>query len=353
MTRTLMIRKISCCILSICLIIISGCTNPVSYLERIVIVKDLGSDELFRIEDESCSITEAKLFLVTQKNIYESSYGSEIWSSKLGGKVFSSYVKSDIKEFLTRFKILKLMAEAYGSELSVDDTRYASMAAEELYASFTEDELKYINCTRDDVFGLFKDFRLIDAYLNEFTNDISLEISEDDARVITIHNIFVRTTKADEAGNVSSLSSDEKEKCYNKALEIYERLVNGSDFDTVAQEYNDSNQFEINLERNVMGEEFDNVVFSLEEGQVSGIIESEYGYHIVKCIDSYNEELTALHKEELLYEYKSAYYEEAYDAFIQNVNAIFNEKIWDDIALNVKLELSGQDFFTVYYKYFE
>lgn len=353
MTRTLMIRKIACCILSACLIFISGCTNPLTYLEKIEIVKDLGSDELFRINDESCSMTEAKIFLVTQKNIYESTYGSEIWSSKLGGKVFSSYVKSDIKTFLTRFNILKLMAKEYGSELSVDDTRYASMAAEELYASFTEDEREFISCTQDDVFELFKDFRLIDVYLNEFTNDISMEISEDDARVITIHNILIRTTTLDAAGNVTSLDAEEKESRYNKALEIYELLVNGSDFDTLSQEYSASNQFEINLERDVMGEEFDNIAFSLEEGQVSEIIESEYGYHIIKCIDSYNEELTAVHKEELLYEYKSAYYEEAYDAFIQDVNAMFNDELWDDIALNVSLELSGQDFFTVYYNHFE
>ncbi len=348
-----MIRRLVCCVISACLIFISGCTNPISYLEKIEVVKDLGTDELFRIENESCSITEAKIFLVTQKNIYESSYGSEIWSSKLGGKVFSGYVKSDIKTFLTRFKILKLMAKEYGSELSATDTRYADMAAEELYSSFTESELNYIGCTKEDVFEVFKDFRLIDIYLNEFTDDVSMEISEDDARVITIHNILVRTTMLDDAGNVTSVSAEEKQNRYNKASEMYELLMNGSDFDTLAQEYNDSNQFEINLERGVMDEEFDNIVFSLEEGEISEIIESKYGYHIIKCIDSYNEELTAIHKEELQYEYKSSYYEEAYNAFIQDIDALFNDNLWESLSINVSLELGGQDFFTVYYYYFE
>ncbi len=344
--------QVICCLFISMLIFLSGCTNPVSAIGKVQIVKDLGDDEVFRINNESCSITEAKFFFAAQKNIYETSYGNEIWNSQLCGKAFSNYVKGDLKTFLTRLKILKLMAKEYGTELSNEDVRIAKQAASELYSGMTEDELKYTGCTEDDVFGIFKEFRLIDNYLNDFTEDINTEISEDDARVITIQNILIRTTSIDDQGNVTPLSEEEKAACYRKAETVYELSMNGTDFGTLAAEYSDSDQIEINLERNVMGEEFDKVAFSLEEGQVGGIIESEYGYHIIKCIDSYNEELTAEHKDRMQAEYKSEYYEKAYNDFTQNVTALFNDKLWNSILINTSLDLSGQDFFTVYYKYF-
>ena len=353
MNKIFRAEKIACVLALACVLLVCGCSNPFSDIKKIEIVSDLGKDELFRINGESCGITEAKIFLVTQKNIYEESYGSEIWYSKLGGSVFSNYVKSDIKTFLTRFKVLKLMAEEYGAELSAEDVKYSRMAAQELYGRMTDSEKNYVGCTEENVIELFKEFRLIDIYLKEFTEDINMDISEDDARVITIQNILIKTARADDKGNAVELDSAEKEACYEKALHVYELLVNGSDFGTLAGQYSDSEQIEINIERGMLGGRFDEIAFSLEEGQVGEVVETEYGYHIIKCIDSYNEELTVIHKEEMQSEYKSEYYEEAYNKFIENVNARFNDELWSGIALNVNLELSGMDFFTVYYNYFE
>lgn len=353
MIKVFRAEKIAWALLLACVLLVSGCGNPFSELKKIEVVNDLGKDELFRINSESCSITEAKLFLVSQKNIYEGSYGSEIWYSKLGGNIFSNYVKSDLKTFLTRFKVLKLMAQEYGIELSTEDVKYARMAAQELYSGMTDDEKNYTGCTEEDVIELFKEFRLIDVYLKEFTDNINLEISEDDARVITIQNILIKTSKSDDGGNTVEMDAAEKEACYEKAMQVYELSVNGSDFGTLAGQYSDAEQIEINLERGMVGGAFDEEAFSLEEGQVGEVVETEYGYHIIKCIDSYNEELTAIHKEEMKFQYKSEYYEEAYNEFTGNVSALFNDQLWSGISLNSNLELSGLDFFTVYYEYFD
>ena len=40
-------------------------------------------DELIRIGDNSCTLAEAMIFVAAQKNIYQDSYGGDIWSVKL------------------------------------------------------------------------------------------------------------------------------------------------------------------------------------------------------------------------------------------------------------------------------
>ena len=330
---------------------ITACTNPIDYIRRVEIVSDLSDDVLFTVNKSELSAVEARFFLVTEKNIYETSYGDKIWDSVLDGRKFSAYIKEDLKTFLTKYKILELMAKKEGTELSTEDTKTVRTAAEEMYKLLTDDEKKYIGGSSEDILSIFKNFRLIEVYLDNLTEDIAIEISEDEARVITIQDIFIKTAEL-ENNQVVKFDDEKVRECYAKALSIHEQAVNGSDFSTLAQQYSDSEQTEINVERNLRGEAFDKVAFSLEKGQIGDIIETETGYHIIKCLDSYNEALTATHKEKMLYDYKSEYFKESYDEFVSKAKALFNNNLWGRLDLGTKLTINGQDFFTVYYKYF-
>ena len=81
-------RRTAGLLLAFCLLM-SGCGNT-----RIVVTTGLASDELFRIGDASCSLSEALVYLMNQKGSYEKVYGLEMWEHSLGGMTMEEYLKN-------------------------------------------------------------------------------------------------------------------------------------------------------------------------------------------------------------------------------------------------------------------
>ena len=83
-----------------------------------------------------------------------------------------------------------------------------------------------------------------------------------------------------------STNSMRKEK-FQLAKNVLNKIHDGNDFAELAMEYSEdvsaSNGGDVGfVERGKMVREFEDAVFSLKTGQVSGIVETEYGYHIIK-----------------------------------------------------------------------
>ena len=74
------------------------------------------------------------------------------------------------------------------------------------------------------------------------------------------------------------------------AEEVLAKLKNGEDFAKLAGEYSidgsrrrggDLGEFQ----RGVMVKEFEDAAFKLEKGQTSGIVKTQFGYHIIKRLE--------------------------------------------------------------------
>jgi len=91
----------------------------------------------------------------------------------------------------------------------------------------------------------------------------------------------------------SSLEENEqaKENAKEKIEFVEEQLNNGAEFGDMAREYSDDTGTSVDggdlgfITEGQMVEEFENAAFSLEVGKVSGIIETQFGYHILKVFD--------------------------------------------------------------------
>lgn len=99
-----------------------------------------------------------------------------------------------------------------------------------------------------------------------------------DGKVKARHILFI-------VGNEST-NSMRKEK-FQLAKNVLNKIHDGNDFAELAMEYSEdvsaSNGGDVGfVERGKMVREFEDAVFSLKTGQVSGIVETEYGYHIIK-----------------------------------------------------------------------
>ncbi|WP_256466739.1 peptidylprolyl isomerase [Tepidibacter aestuarii] len=95
--------------------------------------------------------------------------------------------------------------------------------------------------------------------------------------------------------NQKPLPDEEQKAAKKKAEDILVRAKNGEDFASLAKEYSEDTVSANNggdlgyFGRGVMVPEFEKVAFELETGEISDLVESPFGYHIIKVMDKVNE----------------------------------------------------------------
>jgi parvulin-like peptidyl-prolyl isomerase len=84
----------------------------------------------------------------------------------------------------------------------------------------------------------------------------------------------------------------EEAKAQRRAVmeEIVQRIRRGDEFAMLAREYSEDasamNRGDLGyFTRGTMVKAFEDVAFSLKEGQISDIFETEFGMHLVQCVD--------------------------------------------------------------------
>ena len=108
---------------------------------------------------------------------------------------------------------------------------------------------------------------------------------------VTASHILLKTI--DDNGN--ELSDEKKKEAKKKAEEALKRVKSGEDFAQVAKEYSEdstaSNGGELGtFGRGQMVSEFENAAFSMKPGEISDIIKTQYGYHIIKVTERVDEQ---------------------------------------------------------------
>ncbi|MDW7681599.1 MAG: peptidylprolyl isomerase, partial [bacterium] len=91
--------------------------------------------------------------------------------------------------------------------------------------------------------------------------------------------------------NTQGKSEQEKMEIYQKMEKILAEAKSGKDFAMLANNYsedpgsNTRGGLYENFEQGAMVEPFDRAAFSLPVGEISDIVETQYGYHILKVLD--------------------------------------------------------------------
>jgi peptidyl-prolyl cis-trans isomerase SurA len=96
-------------------------------------------------------------------------------------------------------------------------------------------------------------------------------------------------------------SDDSKTEAKDKLSKIIEMIQNGESFEELAKRYSQdpgsaSRSGDLGFtKRGDFVKEFEEVAFALSEGEISGIVESQFGFHIIKLIEKRGEKIRTQH----------------------------------------------------------
>lgn len=320
---------------------------------RVVFTEGLGRDEVFRISDSVCTLPEMMVYLTNTQNQYESVYGAQIWDVSLNGVTLEENVKENVLAKLAQIKTMYLLAQDRKIELDESESRRVELAAGEYFNSLNETEKELMGVKFDTIVQLYREYAMADKVYRHIIQDVNPEISDDEARTITVQHILLYTYTTDGAGNRIDYSDEVKAGVYEEAREIRRRAVEeGEDFLDLATRYSEDSTITYSFGKGEMDAAFEAAAFMLETGEVSEVVETDVGYHIIKCISTFDREQTDLNKLQIVEERRREVFGQEYDAFVEQLVRQINTKLWEEIALLHDAQVDTADFFEIYQKYF-
>ena len=314
---------------------LSGGPVSCSHFENteIVLTTGLTENQLFKVGNCVCTLPEAMIYVMDYQRQYESVYGVEMWEHDFGGITLEEYVKNIIVSQLAAMKAVTLLAKEYEVTLTEAETETVKKAAKEYYSAMGSEAVKYMGLKLEDVENLYYDHVLSRKVYQEITKDVNMEVSDDEARIITVQQIRV----------------DSKES----AEDIQEKLAEGKEFMTLASAYSQDSQISYTFGRGEKDPVYEEAAFALENEGVSDIIEGEDGFYILKCVNNFDREATEANKITMVERRRDEIFSGVYEELVANTPSEFNTKVWEQVHFEDWGEEIPESFLEVYRRCFE
>lgn len=347
-------NKIKWCawMLGMLLLFLSACGKD-GQGPMIVLTTGMGEDEIFRIENEICTLPEIMVYLTNTQNQYEEVFGAEIWKTSLDGVTLEENVKEMVLARIARVKTLKLLAKEKEITLDEQETEKVRQAAAEYYASLNETEVEALGVNEELLEQMYEEYALAQKVYTHIIAGINLEISDDEARTITVQHIWIKTYAVDGRGEKIPYSEQTKLEAYRQACDIQEMAVSGEyEFESLISLYSDDKNITYSFRKGEMEEAFETAAFNLGNGEISGVVEGKDGYHIIKCLNTFDKEETDRNKLLIVEERKKEVFGEEYDAFVDTLTRKLNEEAWKEVAFLQDEAIQTNTFFDICEIYF-
>lgn len=273
-----------------------------------------------RIDGEEITKAEFDKIFEIFKTQVEMNQDPAIWDREYNGKKYIDLAKEKVLDQMISDKVQLNKAEELGiavSEEEVDsevDKWKKLFNSEEAYKEFLE------NLRIDEDY--FRDYLKKDLIINKMKEKISQDVEVTDVELVDYYNNHINEFYVVKASHI--LLDTEEE-----AREILERVKKGEDFNALAREYSTDPSAKYNsgdlgyFRHGEMVEPFERAAFALKVGEISDIVKSEYGYHIIKVedktIDRF-EDVKEVLRNTLIAQKKTKNYDSAFEEMMNKAN---------------------------------
>lgn len=342
------VRMAALCLCMIC-VLLAGCGRART---EIILTTDFKDGEVFRIEKTSCYLPEIMVYLVNSENRYDEIFGEQIFAVPIGDHTVGDAYKETILARIAQIKVMNLLAKNYDLTLTKEEEALVEEAADTYFQSLNADEVSLMNVNTATIRQLYYEFALANKLYHTITEAVQPEISDDEARAVSVKSILIKTYSMTNSGTRIEFTQQQRDEALDRAMDALAKIHAGTDFDIVAADYNEDSESAYSFGRGVMPNAFEEAAFNLDNGEVSEIISTEYGYHIIMCTSSFDRDETDANKAVILKKRQQEEFNIIYDQYVQTLTSNLNKPLWDSISYEKSPGVSTTSFFEVYDRYF-
>lgn len=237
----------------------------------------LPSHENFVAEIDGKGITkeEFEKSYLFRKYSYIQSYGEEVFSGE-GAQALERNMRLQIQEELAREQVYILLSENVGFKKDMEEAK--RIYEEDFIAKNTEETLKYFeenNLDKDYVTDRIAIEQMVGSFIEKLQDEYlaSDGFMEREKTLNLVRASHILVDSEEEAQEILALIEEEPSR--------FEALAKERSTCASAENEGDLGYFEA-IE---MVEEFSKAAFAMEIDEISGVVSSQFGYHIIKVTD--------------------------------------------------------------------
>ena len=266
---------------------------------------------------------EAMVYLKSVQDNYESEYGEEIWEVDLygDGNSFWEIIKGEVIDQISQLKIIKEMAAEHEVELNGEELAEARIYAKEHLQGLSDRDIDRYHISLELLEKVYRDNILAEKTYESVTINVDTDIPDDDVRQITVWDIFLKGSGAEDRA---------------KAEDLLEQAKETEDFYSLAEINTEAENIEYIFGKGQGPEEygqvFEDAAFALKEGQVSDLVATRGGWHIIYSLLDFNEDATIQIKEDIIEERRLKMFADRYKEWSSQHDVIINSQAWESIS---------------------
>ena len=282
-------KKITALLLSLVLVFsLTGCSS-------------VSKDVVAKVNSRVITLAEYNKSFSLFKYQIESMYGPDIWTKDSGsGKTYLEQAKTSILNAIVDDELINQAASKEGIKADTknvdsqfkqfkDNVDKNAALKKYLKDNNIDDEFIKDKISKQDITAQYKEkfmktVNVSDAKLKE---NYDKNIDKYKKEEVKASHILLKIVD----DQMKPLAADVVKKAEATANDLLVRIKNGEDFASLAKQYSQDPGSAKNggdlgyFGRGVMVKVFEDTAFGLKKGEVSGVVKSEFGYHIIKAED--------------------------------------------------------------------
>lgn len=290
---------------------------------------------VFKFGKENVYLDEAYIYAQTTIDEYEKEYGSDIWGKTIetdGGIEMdvAEMARREVIANIVQTKALAAQADKYNISLTAEEESQAEEDAEAFYNSLTDAQIQEIGMEADTPSRVLKENALANKIYEYVMRDSSAEVSDEQARVTTFYDMFFECYYEDDFGNIVVYNADrvaeQKERAEEAYAAIMQQLADNPNVNitflghTNNLKYAGSHTMSKDEILAAYGQDVLDILYNMEDGDISQVIETENGYHIFQMTYLTDEKATSANKEKLTEEANAAFFDNLLTGWITQMD---------------------------------
>lgn len=340
-----------CIMAAVMLTAFCGCSN-------------IGGSWIISVNGNKIDKNEYMVYLYEQVKVFEETGGSDIWDIDFDGVSAPEVAKQNAANSLLRAKLAVEEAPSLGVNTSVDEAS-VDADAKELYESIQGDTIGRIDLsgvTLDICKNIIRDglvqSQVYDAVTGsyeinrqEFNNYLQDSYNKNISmyKNVTVKAIYVNSDPNAAPPEGEEPAIDEFSNTIKKEISLkgkeridkaYALLKKGEQFAAVQYDYSeDPDRREFVLSDDMYDESVRSMIYALNKGEYTDIIEYNGGYYIFYAKEVYQSDMDSVSaemEEEYIREKKEEIYQAQNDSWVNSAEIKRNTAVWDGVTINTE-----------------
>lgn len=297
------------------------------------------------IDGEKISEAEFNIYLIEAKQMFEEIGGDDIWETDFEGKTAEEVAKESALNSIFYIKISAKAAKNMNISLTKEEKEQALKEAQNSMKALTEQELEEMNLTEDIFIRVMEEKILRNKLYESITGNFELSekdfesyyveyMEENKKELIQLDIEYIYFATYSLVNNKPvQFSEEEKKKVQDKALLALKNIretkeMQSNECDEKVSEIISAGEFDY--------KELEEAAFSLDEGEISDLIQTAGGYYIIKLNEKRipNEETIKQNlKETYINSKKNEIFNEEFQKWSNGISMEKYTEVWNTIKI--------------------